>query len=177
MEGGPLKLGGARGHLITSRCWTGGHAVSAFSPPEPGVGIKVGAPLPTSHSCGQSTSAGHPNPGCRQVEGTWSGRLCAQLGWCSTDQVGGRSAGDLSTKVTTETLLEALLGAGPSVEEPPSHPSRPSGLLSGHHSALGAQATAPLAPGQLPKQRKPGPQKFRTVACASGSKPDRKSVV
>lgn len=71
----------------------------------------------------------------------------------------------------TEMLLEALLGAGPNVEEPLSHRSRPSGLLSGHHSALSAQATASLPPGQLPKQRKPGPQKFRKVACASGSKP------
>lgn len=46
------------------------------------------------------------------------GRLCAQPGQCPTDQVGGRSAGDLSTKVMTETFLEALLGAGPNVEEP-----------------------------------------------------------
>lgn len=79
MERGPLKLGEDQRASDNKQVldW-GPHRVSAFSPPESRVGIKVGAPLPTSHSCGQSTSAGHPN----------RGRLCAQLGWCSTDQVG-----------------------------------------------------------------------------------------
>lgn len=84
VERGPLEPGeGQRASDNKQVLDWGPRRVSAFYPPEPWVGTKVGAPLPASHSCGRSTSAGHPNPGCRHVEGAWSGEALRTAGTVS----------------------------------------------------------------------------------------------
>lgn len=130
MERGPLEPGeGQRASDNRQVLDWGPCRVSASSPPETGAGTKVGG-----HQGGRAPRGARPSQPPAAVgdlpllatatpaAATWrapgQGRLCTQPGRCPPDQVGGRSAGHLSTKIMTETLLEALLGAGPSVEEP-----------------------------------------------------------